>query len=170
MAPRPFRSISKDVRSVANTVDLRRTVAKAGLATRGCNIPLRRIPRSVNGLSPAARPRDIAKGLYADRVPAPRGHGILVNPIYGGQIVWNRVRMMKNPDTGRRVSRNNAPTDWVIASAPELAIVSPELFHAVQQRKAARAHTQRPLRQGKAPVFRLAQVWLLWKWPVGQGP
>ncbi len=113
-------------------------------------------------------PRDIAKGLNADRVPAPRGsdwlastlngnasrgHGILVNPIYAGRIVWNRVRMVKNPDTGRRVSRINKPTEWVVAPAPELAIVSTELFDAVQQRKAARSHTPHALRRKARHLF-----------------
>jgi site-specific DNA recombinase len=36
-----------------------------------------------------------------------RGAGILNNPIYVGRIVWNKNRMVKNPDTGRRVSRAN---------------------------------------------------------------
>jgi len=113
-------------------------------------------------------PRDIAKGLNADRVPAPRGidwlastlngnasrgHGILVNPIYAGRIVWNRVRMVKNPDTGRRVSRTNNATEWVTASAPELAIVPSELFDAVQQRKAERSHTPHALRRKAKHLF-----------------
>ena len=113
-------------------------------------------------------PRDIAKGLNDDRVPAPRGstwlastlncnasrgHGILVNPIYAGRIVWNRVRMVKNPDTGRRVSRNNDPTEWVTALAPELAIVPPELFDAVQKRKAERSHTPHRLRRKAKHLF-----------------
>lgn len=33
-----------------------------------------------------------------------RGCGILLNPVYGGVIVWNRVSMVRNPDTGKRVS------------------------------------------------------------------
>lgn len=100
-------------------------------------------------------PRDIPKGLNADRIAPPRGavwsastlngnaargHGILVNPIYSGVIVWNRVRMVKNPDTGRRVSRTNGPAAWVTASAPHLAIVTPEQFQATQQVKAGRSH------------------------------
>lgn len=102
-------------------------------------------------------PRDIAAGLNEDRIPAPRGrnwlastlngnasrgHGILVNPIYSGQIVWNRVRMVKNPDTGKRVSRPNDEADLVRAHAPHLAIVTPELFAAVQQRKVDLAHAK----------------------------
>lgn len=99
-------------------------------------------------------PREIAKGLNNDRVPPPRGslwsastlngnaargHGILVNPIYRGRNVWNRVRMIKDPDTGRRVSRVNDSAKWVTAPAPHLAILTPEQFDAAQSRKANRS-------------------------------
>uniref|UniRef100_UPI00273DAF2F recombinase family protein n=1 Tax=Oceaniradius stylonematis TaxID=2184161 RepID=UPI00273DAF2F len=72
-------------------------------------------------------PREIAHDLNADQVPPPRGkhwtastingnktrhHGILLNELYAGVLVWNRVRMIKNPDTGRRVSRPNPEEEW----------------------------------------------------------
>ncbi|SFZ83453.1 Site-specific DNA recombinase [Devosia enhydra] len=113
-------------------------------------------------------PREIATGLNADRVPAPRGavwlastlngnasrgHGILVNPIYAGNIVWNRIRMIKDPDTGKRVSRVNDSAEWVTAAAPHLAIVSTELFVAVQERKAALSHVPAPCRRKAKHLF-----------------
>lgn len=60
-------------------------------------------------------PRAIAASLNHDGIPPPRGqvwsgstlngnasrhHGILLNPIYAGTIVWNRVRMIKDPIQG----------------------------------------------------------------------
>ncbi|WP_076446334.1 recombinase family protein [Roseivivax lentus] len=99
-------------------------------------------------------PREIAHRLNADRVPAPRGarwnastingnatrgNGILQNPLYAGRQVWNRVRMVKDPDTGRLVSRPNPPTEWVVTELPDLAIVTTEVFEAAGKRKAARA-------------------------------
>jgi site-specific DNA recombinase len=99
-------------------------------------------------------PREIAHGLNRDRVRAPRGRqwnastlngnpqrktGILHNEIYCGRLVWNRVRMIKDPDTGRRVSRVNAERDWHRVDVPELAIVSPELFEAAKARKQSRS-------------------------------
>ena len=99
-------------------------------------------------------PRDIAYGLNADAIPAPRGarwnastingnatrgNGILQNPLYAGRQVWNRVRMVKDPDTGRRVSRPNPAAEWVVTELPDLAIVTPEVFEAAGKRKAARA-------------------------------
>jgi hypothetical protein len=100
-------------------------------------------------------PRDIAGDLNRDGVAPPRGTswnastingncergtGILQNPIYGGEIVWNRVRMVKDPSTGRRVSRPNPRDEWLRAEAPELAIVDPATIIAAKARKAASAN------------------------------
>ena len=46
--------------------------------------------------------------------------------------------MMKDPDTGKRISRPNPPDAWVATEVPELAIVPVELFEAAQQRLAER--------------------------------
>ena len=96
-----------------------------------------------NGLSP----RRIAADLNAEGVMPPRGnywsasalngnkargYGILSNPLYGGKIVWNRVRMLRNPDTGKRVSRVNPKEKWQEEPAPDLAIVDKDLFARVQ--------------------------------------
>ncbi|MGO8091624.1 recombinase family protein [Rhizobium leguminosarum] len=95
-------------------------------------------------------PRAIAGILNRDRIPAPRGrqwnastingngqrgNGILRNPIYAGRIVWNRVHMVKDPSTGRRVSRTNDEADLETVDAPHLRIIPQDLFDAVQLRK-----------------------------------
>lgn len=67
---------------------------------------------------------------------AHRGHGVLLNQIYAGRIVWNRVRMVKDPDTGKRVSRANPESEWQTADAPHLRIIDQETFDAAQARKA----------------------------------
>lgn len=100
-------------------------------------------------------PRAIAGGLNADGIPAPRGtrwaastlngnkargHGILVNPLYAGEIVWNRVRMIKDPETGRRLSRVNPEVEWQRAQAPHLAIIDRDTFDAAQSLKEDRTH------------------------------
>ncbi len=94
--------------------------------------------------------REIAYLLNDENVPAPRGvrwtasaingnpargYGILLNPIYIGEIVWNRVSMVRNPDTGKRVSRVNPESDWVRKEAPELQIVDRALYEAVNNRR-----------------------------------
>ncbi len=92
-------------------------------------------------------PRRIAWGLNRDHAPPPRGkawnastingnaqrgNGILNNELYVGQIVWNKVRMVKDPETGRRVSRINAEQDWHRTTAAHLRIVSDDLYDRVR--------------------------------------
>lgn len=74
---------------------------------------------------------------------ASRGTGMLRNPIYGGRIVWGRVHMVKNPDTGKRLSRPNPESEWHTVEVPELRIVSDELFDAVQAQVVERSHGKR---------------------------
>jgi len=56
-------------------------------------------------------------------------------------IMWNIVKMVKDPDTGKRLSRPNPKNDWQTADVPDLRIVSQELVDAAQSRKRARGHT-----------------------------
>lgn len=111
-------------------------------------------------------PREIARALNAEGIPGPRGakwaavtingntkrgHGILQNPLYGGRLVWNRVRMVRDPDTGKRVSRQNPRDQWQEVEVPELAIVDPATWAAAQGRKADRANGPRlhPVRRNR---------------------
>lgn len=95
-------------------------------------------------------PREIARDLNRDGVLPPRGRawnastingnpgrgsGILRNELYAGQLIWNRVRMIKDPDTGRRVSRPNPKSEWQVSEVPHLAVVDTELFEVVRNRK-----------------------------------
>lgn len=98
-------------------------------------------------------PRDIAHRLNAEGMAAPRGqawnastingdgkrgNGILRNEIYVGRLIWNKVAMVKDPDTSRRISRPNARGDRVTTAVPGLAIVPLEQFEAVQAMRAGR--------------------------------
>ena len=47
--------------------------------------------------------------------------GILNNELYIGRLVWNRLRYVKNPDTGKRVSRLNPATEWMRKKSPPCA-------------------------------------------------
>ena len=73
-----------------------------------------------------------------------RRHGLLLNPIYAGRLIWNRVRMVRDPDTGRRVSRPNPESEWQTADVPELAIVDAETWQAAQEHKLARQLPRHP--------------------------
>lgn len=66
---------------------------------------------------------------------AKRGTGILNNELYIGRLVWNRLRYIKDPDTGRRVSRLNPESEWIIQEVPELRIIDQELWEAVKKRQ-----------------------------------
>ena len=64
-----------------------------------------------------------------------RGTGILNNEMYIGKLVWNRLRYIKDPDTGRRVSRLNPGSEWVVQEVPELRIIADEIWVAVKERQ-----------------------------------
>lgn len=122
------------------------------------------VRRIFNEYTIGRTPREIAHGLNRDAVSAPRGStwnastihgncerrsGILHNELYAGRLVWNRVRMIKDPDTGKRVSRINPESEWHRADVPELALVPAELFDAAHVRKESRrvshpSHQRRP--------------------------
>jgi site-specific DNA recombinase len=104
-------------------------------------------------------PRKIAFGLNRDAIAGPsgkdwgpstingnraRGTGILNNELYIGRLVWNRLRYMKNPDTGKRVSKLNPETNWIINDVPDLRIVPQELWNAVRDRQGAMKRNTRP--------------------------
>lgn len=103
--------------------------------------------------------RDIARDLNARAIPSPgatwkrtarRADGrwlnsgvrsILTNPIYRGEWTWNKSLWRKDPDTGRRIRIERPQHEWIIRQAPELRIVSEELWTAVQERFHARVRT-----------------------------
>jgi site-specific DNA recombinase len=64
-----------------------------------------------------------------------RGTGILNNELYIGRLVWNRLRYMKDPATGRRRSRLNGSEHLVVEEVPDLRIVDQELWAAVKARQ-----------------------------------
>lgn len=110
---------------------------------------VRRIYREyLAGESPLA----IARRLNAEGIPSPtgrswnvsmingdtvRGNGILCNPIYAGELVYNRTRMVRDPETRKRVARVNPQEEWQRHAVPELAIVTDKEWTAVRDRKAA---------------------------------
>ena len=96
---------------------------------------VRRIFRDyVAGISP----KQIAKDLNREGQRGPRaalwgpstiygnpkrGTGILHNELYIGRMVWNKLRYLKDPDTGKRVSRPNPESEWVISQVDRKSVV-----------------------------------------------
>ena len=109
------------------------------------------IRRIFRDYSAGVSPKGIAKRLNAERCPGPggtpwnpstihgnprRGIGILNNELYVGRLVWNRLRYIKDPDTGKRASRPNPPSEWVTTPVPELRIVDDDLWNLAKAREA----------------------------------
>ena len=106
----------------------------------------------ISGVSP----KQIAKNLNREGVAGPfggpwspstiygsgkRGTGILNNELYIGRLVWNRLRYVKNPDTGKRVSRLNPEAEWMRKEVPELRIVPDDMWTAAKSRQQQTRHT-----------------------------
>jgi site-specific DNA recombinase len=72
-----------------------------------------------------------------------RGTGILNNELYIGKILWNRLRYIKDPDTGKRVSRLNPESEWVIHDVPQLRIIDQDLWNRAKKRQNALAFRPR---------------------------
>jgi site-specific DNA recombinase len=54
--------------------------------------------------------------------------------MYSGKQIWNRTRMVKNPSTGKRLSRINPEAEWQTIDVPHLRIVEQALFEQVAKR------------------------------------
>ena len=114
----------------------------------------------VSGLTP----RKIAARLNADGIPSPRGgewnastingsrqrrNGILNNELYVGKLVWNRQRFLKDPDTGKRLSRLNPESEWIIHDVPKLRIIDDTIWEKAQALKSRYASYAGNRRQTK---------------------
>jgi site-specific DNA recombinase len=91
-----------------------------------------------------------------------RHSGLLYNEAFVGFLVFNRVAMIKNPETGKRVSRPNPHEKWQVVEAAHLRIVSDEIWDAVQARKriygGKRTHERRRPRHCSRGSFAAALV------------
>ncbi|MFN3807495.1 recombinase family protein [Asticcacaulis sp.] len=108
-------------------------------------------------------PRAIATDLNKDGITGPmgkawgdtsirghvsRGNGIVNNALYNGVLVWNRQSYVKNPTSGKRVSRANPETAWIKTDVPDLKIVDDELWQRARARQAEIAKAFEPVTAG----------------------
>ncbi len=115
----------------------------------------------LSGLSP----RTIAMRLNRDGIPSATGGewrvsaivgsrarqiGILHNPIYSGRYIYNRVRMVRDPITRKRVSRVNPPSQWTTQELPDLRIVNEDSWQRVQDWRAS--NSDKPAREQRKPT------------------
>jgi site-specific DNA recombinase len=98
--------------------------------------------------------REIAAALNREGVASPRGgtwnassingskkrgNGILRQRLYAGRLVWNRQHFVKNPDTGKRITRINAESELQFASVPHLRLIDEADWQRVQAIMAAKS-------------------------------
>lgn len=87
----------------------------------------------------------IAHRLNDEGVKPPRGRGwapsgireMLYRPLYRGEIVWNRSQKVVR--AGTKKQRKRPQSEWLTLSAPELRVVSEELWQRVKARLDERA-------------------------------
>lgn len=92
--------------------------------------------------------REIAAGLNRDGILSPsggkwnhtvfiagggNGKGIIGNPIYIGELVWNACRSVIHPDTEKRGKQKGKPDDLLTVSVPHLRIIDQDLWDRAQQ-------------------------------------
>jgi DNA invertase Pin-like site-specific DNA recombinase len=128
-----------------------RRIAEDGSLIRGersvhpeqANVIRRIFAAYADGISPRA----IAAALNREGIPSPRGglwnastingsrqrrNGILNNELYLGRITYNRQRFVKDPDTGKRVSRLNPENLWVTKDVDGLRLIDDETWATTQ--------------------------------------
>jgi site-specific DNA recombinase len=126
---------------------------------------VRRIFReTISGLTP----REIAAALNREGIPSPkggswnastingskrRGNGILRQHMYDGRLVWNRQHFVKNPDTGKRITRVNAERELHFADVPHLRIVEEADWQRVQEIMAGKSAGYAPAKRKSPHLF-----------------
>ncbi|MBK8174834.1 MAG: recombinase family protein [Rhodospirillales bacterium] len=115
------------------------------------------VVRIFNDYASGRSPKAIVHQLNKEGVPCPcgqawgastihghrrRGTGILNNELYIGRMIWNRLRYIKDPETGKRVSRLNPESEWIVKDVPSLRIVDQELWERVKARQRALEATE----------------------------
>jgi site-specific DNA recombinase len=134
--------------------DVVRRLSKAGEPERGDRCVNEKEAAIVsyifNEYAAGKSPKAIAHALNKRSMPGPagkawgpstingnwrRGTGILNNELYIGRLVWNRLSYIKNPDTGKRVSRPKNKSALIITDVPELRIVDQDLWERVKERQ-----------------------------------
>ncbi len=119
-------------------------------------------------------PRAIAAALNRNNVPSPRGglwnastingsrqrkNGILNNALYLGRITYNRQRFVKDPETGKRLSRVNPEHLWVTKEVPALQIIEEATWDAALLLRARKLTSRQQTTDEEAPSLRSGPLW-----------
>jgi site-specific DNA recombinase len=79
--------------------------------------------------SPQAPKKRAARGWFLSAI-----REMLRNERYRGVSVWNRTKKERNPETGRKTSRQPPEQDWIRTDVPEWRIVDEELWNSAHAR------------------------------------
>lgn len=116
------------------------------------------VRRAVGEILGGSTAHQVTMRLNAEGVPAPNGgawevsaiagarntlRGLCRNPLYAGEIVWNRTAQPKDRRTGKVRRRVNVAADHVRHDAPELAIVDRATWAALQAELSRRSENAR---------------------------
>src|SRR5260370_6264130 len=85
---------------------------------------LKAIARKLNAEQAAGRDNWCPTGISA----------MIKRELYKGELVWNRLKFEKVPETNKRRSKLRDESEWIRTQRPELATVSCELWDRVQAR------------------------------------
>lgn len=145
---------------------VRRLSSEGDLVRGECRIEPSEVPiveRVFREFAAGKSPRAIARDLNTDGIPGPSGRpwsdttirgkrslgiGILNNEMYVGVRVWNHKQSVKDPHTGRNVRRPNPESEWVRAEAPQLRIISDDIWQAVKHRQDVLGEQYKPMIDG----------------------
>ena len=110
------------------------------------------------GKSPIAIARDLnAEGIAGPsgkpwrdtsiRGNARRGLGILNNELYVGVRVWNHKHKVKDPATGKDVTRLNPESEWIRKEVPDLRIITDDLWEAAKRQQDVLAERNKGIKE-----------------------
>jgi site-specific DNA recombinase len=101
-------------------------------------------------------PRQIAADLMRDKIPSPSGtarwnfqsivggagkkRGMIHNQLYVGVYLKNRFFNVKNPSTGKVITRKADPDDLITAQGPHLRIIDQKLWNTAHQLRHQRSN------------------------------
>jgi site-specific DNA recombinase len=141
--PDPTRT---DPHGIPKTLGYRRTIRAGEAAVVHCIFSL-----YASGWST----KKIARLLNREKVPAPRSkHGwtwtaiygnptlktaILNNPLYIGQVIWNKFQWEKDPETGKRIPRVRPREEWIIQTDESLRIIPQDVCERAKERQKSSA-------------------------------
>ena len=81
-----------------------------------------------------------------------KASGILRNPIYSGQLTWNKRKGKKVPGTSRRVQTRRPNDEWITVQDESLRIVPQSLWERVQRRLEQNRASAHPNNKGGRPA------------------